>query len=85
VIDLSSTFDNATVSTYNSLFMFMIYFWIKIKLKVQIFPTIQKPYCRHFSFMAGIVDALRLAPFTGIHFKRWQARVTLWLTAMGVF
>jgi hypothetical protein len=35
--------------------------------------------------MAGFVDALRPASFPGMHFKRWQARVTLWLTAMGVF
>jgi hypothetical protein len=35
--------------------------------------------------MAGFVDALRSTPFTGVHFKRWQARVTLWLTAIGVF
>jgi hypothetical protein len=85
MIDLSSTFDSTIVLIYNSLFMFMIYFWIKIKLKVLPFPTIQNPYCRYFTFMAGFVDALRPAPFTGMHFKRWQARVTLWLTAMGVF
>jgi hypothetical protein len=53
------------------LFMFMIYFSIKIKLKVLFFPTIQKPYYRHLSLMAGFVDALRPAPFTGVHFKRW--------------
>jgi hypothetical protein len=85
VIYLSSTFDCTTISICNSLFMFMIYFWIKIKQKVFIFPTIQKAYCSHFSFMAEFVDALRLGPFIGMHFKRWQARVTLWLIAMGVF
>jgi hypothetical protein len=35
--------------------------------------------------MAGFVDALRPTPFTGANFKRWQMRVTLWLTAMNVF
>jgi hypothetical protein len=35
--------------------------------------------------MAGFVDALRPMPFTGANFKRWQMRVTLWLTAMNVF
>jgi hypothetical protein len=64
--------------------MFMIYFWIKIKLKVLIFSTIKKPYCSHFSLMAGFVDALRSTPFTGVHIKRWQSRVTLWQTVMGV-
>jgi hypothetical protein len=39
VIDLSSTFDSIVVSMYNLLFMFMIYFWIKIKLKVLLFST----------------------------------------------
>jgi hypothetical protein len=35
--------------------------------------------------MAGFVDALTLPPFTSMHFKRWQMRVTLWLTTMGMF
>ncbi|KAK3135940.1 hypothetical protein QOZ80_5BG0425590 [Eleusine coracana subsp. coracana] len=39
----------------------------------------------HFSFMAGFVDALRPEKFTDVHFKRWQVKVTLWLTAMNVF
>jgi hypothetical protein len=60
-------------------------FLIKIKLKVLIFSTIQKPYYRHFSFIAGFVDALKPASFTGANFKRWQMRVTLWLTAMNIF
>jgi hypothetical protein len=63
----------------------MIYPCLKEKLKVLIFLTIQKPYCSHFSFMAGFVDALRPTTFTGVNFKKWQMRVTLWLTAMNVF
>jgi hypothetical protein len=39
VIDLSSTYDSTTILICNSLFMFMIYFLIKIKLKVLLFPT----------------------------------------------
>jgi hypothetical protein len=35
--------------------------------------------------MAGFVDALRTTPFTSVHFKRWQLRVTLSVTNMGVF
>jgi hypothetical protein len=58
---------------------------IKIKLKMLLFLTIQKPYCSHFSFMAEFVDALRLTPFSGVHFKRWEVKVMLWLTAMDVF
>jgi hypothetical protein len=33
VIDLSNTFTSTAVLICNSLFMFMIYFWVKIKLK----------------------------------------------------
>jgi hypothetical protein len=84
VIDISKTCESTTILICNSLVMFMSYFWIKIELKVLIIPTIQKPYYRLFSFMDGFVDALMSAPFTGLHFKRWQARVTLWLIAMGV-
>jgi hypothetical protein len=50
-----------------------------------LFSTIQKPYCRHFSFLAEFVDALKHAPSTGANFKRWQMRVTLWLTIINVF
>nr|AAR01736.1 putative Gag and Pol polyprotein [Oryza sativa Japonica Group]ABF97792.1 retrotransposon protein, putative, Ty1-copia subclass [Oryza sativa Japonica Group] len=35
--------------------------------------------------MAGFADALRPDKFTGVHFKRWQIRVTLWLIAMKCF
>jgi hypothetical protein len=71
MIDLSRTCCSTTSLICNVLLMFMIYFWIKIKLKVLIFSTVQKPYCRHFSFMAGFVDALKPAPFIGANFKRW--------------
>jgi hypothetical protein len=72
MIDLSRTCGSTISLICNALLMFMIYSWIKIKLKVLIFSTIQKPYCRHFSFMAGFVDALKPTPFTGANFKRWQ-------------
>jgi hypothetical protein len=85
MIDLSRTCGAATSLICYALVMFMIYSWIKIKLKVLILLSIQKPYCRHFSFMVGFVDALRPTPFTGANFKRWQMRVTLWLTGMNVF
>jgi hypothetical protein len=85
MIDLSRTCGTATSLICYALVMFMIYSWIKIKLEVLIYLSIQKPYCRHFSFMAGFVDALRPIPFTGANFKRWQMSVTLCLTAMNVF
>jgi hypothetical protein len=39
VIDLSKTCDGIATLIYNALVMFMIYSWIKIKLKVLIYPT----------------------------------------------
>jgi hypothetical protein len=62
---------------YTTFIMVMIYLWINLKLKLLIFPTIQKSYCSNFSFMAGFVDALRPEKFSGEHFKRWQTRVIL--------
>jgi hypothetical protein len=63
MIDLSRTCDSTASLFCNALVMFMIYHWIKIKLKVLIFSTIQKPSCRHFSFMAGFIDALKHTSF----------------------
>jgi hypothetical protein len=77
MIDLSKTCDSTATLIYNALVMFMIYPWIKIKLKVLLFLSIQKSYCSHFSFMAGFVDALKPTPFTDANFERWQIRVTL--------
>jgi hypothetical protein len=85
MIDLSRTCDSTAILICNALVMFMIYLWIKMKLKVLIFSAIQKLYCRHFSFMAGFVDALKPTPFTGVNFKRCQMRVTMWLTTINVF
>jgi hypothetical protein len=49
--------------------------------------TIQKPYCRQFPSltMSAFADALKPEKFNGMHFKRWQVKTTLWLTAMNVF
>ena len=35
--------------------------------------------------MVGFANALRLEKFSIVHFKRWQVKDTLWLTAMNVF
>jgi hypothetical protein len=43
MIDLSKTCDSTATLICNALVMFMIYSLIKTKLKVLIFPTIQKP------------------------------------------
>ena len=64
--------------------MLTVYSWISLIGKVLISPTIQKPYFRHFSIQ-GFAATLKPEKFTGTHFKRWQTRTTLWLTAMNVF
>jgi hypothetical protein len=84
MIYLSRTCGTAATLICNELVIFMIYPWIKIKVKVLICPIIQKHYCRHFRFMTGFIDAFRPTPFPGANFKRWQMRVTLWLNAMNV-
>lgn len=35
--------------------------------------------------MACFTEALMTKKFSGVHFKKWQVRVILWLTAMNVF
>jgi hypothetical protein len=70
MIDLSKTCGTAISLICYALVIFMIYSWIKIKLKVLIYLSIQKLYCSHFSFMARFIDALRPTPFTGANFNR---------------
>jgi hypothetical protein len=71
VIGVSRTCDSTAILICNILVMFMIYPCIKIKLKVLIFSSFQKPYYRQFSFMAGFIDTLKPIPFNGANFKRW--------------
>ena len=64
----------------------IIYFRKLIRI-LSNFSTIQKPYCRQFPelSMAVFADALKPEKFSGVHFKRWQIKCTLWLEAMHVF
>jgi hypothetical protein len=39
----------------------------------------------HFGFMDEFVDTLSSTPFTGVYFKKWQVKATLWLTNMNLF
>jgi len=64
--------------------MFTVYFWIRLTEYVLIYSAIQKPYYRQFSAQS-FAATLEPEKFTGSHFKRWQTRTTLWLTAMNVF
>jgi hypothetical protein len=62
-----------------------VIFWIKLKLKMSISPTIQKPYIRHFS-VSGFAATLKPSePFDGTFYKRWHSKMILWLTAMNCY
>jgi hypothetical protein len=62
-----------------------VIFWIKLKLKMSICPTIQKPDIRHFP-VSGFVAALKPSePFDGTFYKRMRSKMILWLTAMNCY
>jgi len=66
------------------LVIFMIYLFRNLIMQLPNTSTIQKPYYRQsIDFtMAGFADALMPDKFTGVHFKRWQVKVRLWLTVL---
>ena len=52
-------------------------FWIKLKLKMCISLTIQKPDIRHFS-VSGFAAALKPSEhFDGAFYKRWHSKMIL--------
>jgi hypothetical protein len=62
-----------------------VIFWIKLKLKIPISPTIQKPDIRHFS-VSGFAAALKPSElFDETFYKRWRRMMILWLTAMNCY
>jgi hypothetical protein len=62
-----------------------VIFSIKLKLKMHVSLTIQKPDLRHFS-VSGCADALKPSePFDGTFYKRWCNKMILWLTAMNCY
>ena len=66
---------------------FVMVYILELIMKLSNLSTIQKPNYRQFPelTMASLVDALRPDKFTGVHFKRWQIKATLWLTALKIF
>ena len=63
--------------------MLIIFFWIKLPLKLPKFLTIQK--CdTHFS-VTGFAQMLKPNTFEGAHYKRWRQRCILWFTSMHCF
>jgi hypothetical protein len=62
-----------------------VIFWIKLKLKMLISLTIQKPNISHF-FVSGFAAALKPSErFDGTFYKRWRSKMILWLTAMNCY
>jgi hypothetical protein len=61
-------------------------FWIKLKLKMRIYPTIQKTdVSRHFS-VSGFAAALKPSePFDGTFYERWCSKMILWLNAINCY
>jgi hypothetical protein len=60
-------------------------FWIKLKLKMPICPTIQKSDVRHFS-VSGFAAVLKPSgPFEGTFYKRWHSKIILCLTVMNCY
>jgi hypothetical protein len=65
--------------------MLVICLWIKLVRKLPTYSAIQKPImCRNF-LASGFAAALKPDKFTGMYFKHWQTKTTLWLMAMNVF
>jgi hypothetical protein len=61
------------------------FFWIKLKLKMHISLTIQKPDIKHFS-VSGFAAALKPSePFDETFYKRWRSKMILFLTAMNSY
>jgi hypothetical protein len=85
-----SLFFTAYASSYTHMHVHVItyialFFWIKLKLKMPKFLTIQKSDIRHFS-VSGFAAALKPSePFDGTFYKRWHSKMVLWLTAMNCY
>jgi hypothetical protein len=50
-------------------------------MKMPKYLTFQKPGIRQFSVI-GFAAVLKLEEFDGTNYKRWHAKMVLWLTAM---
>jgi hypothetical protein len=63
--------------------MIMLFFWIKLNLKLPNFLTIQK--CDRKFLSIGFAGMLKPTPFEGTHYKRWRQKCILWLTSLHYF
>ena len=66
--------------------MIYLFLWIKICRKLLISFTIQKPNtCWSFSVTGFAASLKPQTPFDGANYKRWRAKMVLWLTAINVY
>ena len=63
---------------------FYMNLWIKIYQKILLISKIQKPDFRNFS-ATGFAVALKPNVFDGTNYKRWRAKMILWLTIMNIY
>jgi hypothetical protein len=61
----------------------LLFFWIKLLVKMANIPTIQKRY-RPFTSI-GFASMLKPNVFDGSNYKRWRQRCILWMTSMHCF
>ena len=64
--------------------LLMLFFWIKLIMKMPKFLTIQKPNVRQFS-VSGFAAALKPNNFDGKNFMIWRGKMVLWLTTMNCY
>ena len=64
--------------------LLMLFFWIKLIMKMPKSLIIQKPNVRQF-FVSGFAAALKPNNFDGKNFMIWRAKMVLWLTAMNCY
>ena len=78
---------SSTINHIITMFIIMNYaiiMWIKLIQKMPNYSTIQKSYCRPFS-ITGFAAALKPTVFDGANYKRWRAKMILWLTVMNIY
>ena len=64
--------------------LLMLFFWIKLIMKLPKFLTIQKPNVRQFS-ISGFAAVLKPNNFDSKNFMIWHAKMVLCLTAMNCY
>jgi hypothetical protein len=62
----------------------LLFIWIKLNMKMPNFLTIQKLDIRLFS-VSGFAAALKPNGFNDTNYKRWRAKMILWLTVMNCY